>query len=294
MNQTDYTKWYYKIIYFFIVNQVMIKRALIVVLIVVNMIFWGVSVVQWTNYFLASKQHNASLNEFINVNYNAIKNCTDLTAADVSLVKVLASSDNPNQYNFLAKITNPNAKCLVKKIKYYFTYRGHQQINNVYHEDFILPGETKYLFAFNEAVDMPVISEVELKIESKEFQPLRDLKNLSIFENLSYEQTQLENLDDSTVVTFRAINGTPYDLWNVGYQVVLYSDLQKTEPLAIGYTTVTNFLADSKEPAAITWFKDFVSPSLVVEIIPDLNVFGENIFMERVYGPGVPQGLETE
>jgi hypothetical protein len=250
--------------------------------------------VQWTTYFLTSRQHNAAMAELNVTNYLALKGCVSLTSANVSLVKALASSDTSGQYNFLAKITNPNTKCLVKKIKYYFTYQGHQQINNVYHEDFVLPGETKYLFAFNETIDMPVVSTVELKIESEELQPLRDLKNLSLFKDLSYEQIQLENLDDSTLVTFRAVNNTSRDLWNVGYQVVLYADIDKTTPLAIGYTTVTNFLADSKEPAAITWFKDFISPSLVVEIIPDLNVFATNIFMERVYGPGVPQGLETD
>ncbi|MDD5289647.1 MAG: hypothetical protein PHT40_00420 [Patescibacteria group bacterium] len=294
MDQIDYNKWYYKIIYFFIVNQVALKRALIVVLIVVNMIFWGWSVPKWTDYFLTSQQHNASLAQLNNINYNALKGCNSLTSANVSLVKALVSSDTSDQYNFLAKITNPNAKCLVKKIRYYFTYQGHQQINNIYHEDFILPGETKYLFSFNEEIDMPVISAVELKIESEELQPLRDLKNLSLLKDLSYEKARLENLDESTIVTFNAVNDTPYDLWQVGYQVVLYADSNKTTPLAMGYTTVTNFLADSKEPAAVTWFKDFISPSLVVEIIPDLNVFAANIFMERVYEPGIPQGLETE
>ena len=297
MNQVDYNKWYYKIIYFFIVNQVIIKRGLIIFLIVVSAALWTFGIVKWTDYILTTAEHNNSLSSVAPLNYTQLKQCQNITLADFD-IKPTAINENINeddtkQWDFLAKVKNPNTNCYAAKIKYYFTYDGHQEENRVYHEEVLMPGAEKYLFSFGETIDMPVLNNVSLVIAEQSLLAVGKgaAKNYAeIFNQLGASDVDFV---DSTA-TFTAFNNSDKDLWQVGYQVVIFSDAGETEPVAAAYVTVNKLLANSKQQAQANWFKDLAVFFPTVDVVVDANTFDSNVYMQRDFGPGVPQGVETK
>jgi len=300
MNQIDYNKWYYKIIYFFIANQVAIRRGLIVFLIITNTIFWTFGVMKWTDYFLTTAEYNRAMNSEVAVNYAQLKQCQDITAADFTVkpAAVFESESSSQsgfygQRDFLVKVKNPNADCYAAKIRYYFDYDGHQEKNRIYHEEFLMPGAEKYLFSFREDIDMPILNNINLVITGEEVMAMGKgaaKNNLEIFNLLGANNADFNN----NVATFTAFNNSNKDLWQVGYQVVIFSDAIKTEPAAAAYVTVNKFLANSKQQAQASWFKDLGVVFPTVDVVADVNTFSDNVYMQRDFGPGVPQGVEVK
>lgn len=305
LQQTDYNKWYYKILYFFIVNQIALKRGLIVFLIVVCAGLWSFGVFKWTNYILETGVHNTGINQAVSVDYSQLKKCQTLSSADFLFEpKALFVSDTSasagfyGRRDFLVKVRNPNTDCYFSKIKYYFSYDGHHEKNRVYHEEFLMPGASKYLFSFSEEVDMPTLNNIKLELAEQDVSALGKgasvKENFAVFQNLSVADANFDSGAKSSSVTFTAKNNSNKDLWQIGYQVVVFSDSQKNNPEAASYVTANQFISGTSRQMQTSWFKDFGPFFPEVDVVVDANTFDSNIYWQRVFGPGASPREETD
>jgi hypothetical protein len=295
MYQTDYTKWHYKMIYFFISNQVAIKRGAIVLFILLNSIFWSIGIVKWTNYILETSPHNNGINLNTEIDYSQFKKCENIEDSYfIVLPSAVLSQSNSDEdkYDFLVQIKNPNENCYAQKIKYYFSYSGQKEEDRVYHEDFLMPNQEKYFFSFGERVDMPVLNNINFVIEESDFRSVGKgdgAEKLKVLNGLGISDISFDN----NQVSFVALNDSNSGFWQVGYEIVIFSDPFKTNPKAVSYVTANGIKANSRQEIQTSFLAndlDFIDP--LVDVIVDINIFSPDIFMPENFGPGSPPGVE--
>jgi hypothetical protein len=276
--------WYDKVIYFLIAHQVMIKRMFIFLFVFICIILWVLAIVGWINYTTSTKKHNYNIslikNDLIDyVTYKAVHK-----PRDIQTVLAAAVAKDRNTYDFVAKIKNLNEGWAAESITYKFSYAGGVTESRT---DYLMPGSEKYLFAFSQEAGLN-ISQVNLVIEDISWYRVRNDDNLKILSSLVAEDEFFERQNQSTIVGFTIKNMTPYDFWATGWQVVLY---QGQNPIAVNYLTTNNFLSLSEREVQVTWFNDLPTPSKI-DIIADIDILSDEVFMKRDFGPGQPKGLD--
>lgn len=188
-----------------------------------------------------------------------------------------------NDYDFLAKIKNPNIEhgsSLANYEIYFFDSAGSlifKKTGNFY----ILPGQTKYI------IDGPIrlaepASRAELKILSVEWEKLNQLGLQGVpllVRGASYVQTLQPGVFGK--VGGDIFNSSDFDLNKVDIAVVLFD--QSDQPIAVNRTEIRTFLARTTRGFETTWFKPFVGQVNRVQAEAYTNVF-ENLNFLREYG----------
>jgi hypothetical protein len=229
------------------------------------------------------------MSQQVAVDYGALKECQELTDNNIVLpAMALPSANFEGRYDLVAKITNPNTRCLAE-LDYYFLYAGETSEQIKHQKDFLLPGQTKYLFGFAEEVSSSFLNEVQLVIEKQNWRYIKNLEKMALIDKLEIKDRRYDILAGISRASFAINNGTGYNLWQVGCQVVLLSG---NEPVAVNYITVNNLLAGAEQEVQASWFRRIDYGGVEIEVIPDLNVFADNILVETETGPGIPQGWE--
>ena len=188
-----------------------------------------------------------------------------------------------NDYDFFAKVTNPNTEYGSPDVEYeisFFNTSGtnvSQKVGSFY----ILPGQTKYV------IDSPLkfqeqISRADFAIKSVDWQKLSSLVlagvNL-VVKNSSY--TQILQPGTFGKVGGEVLNNSDFDLNKANVSVVLFDS--ENNPLAVGQTEINTFLAKTSRGFEITWFAPFVGNVSRVDAEANTDVFENSNFL-RQYG----------
>ena len=269
---------YYKIAYFFISHQILIKRLLFFLLIFVNVIIWSFVIVKSVNYLTSIKSHNYMISLIVGDGIDFANYKATHAPKNINIINNYFISRADGKYDFLAKIKNPNANWAANILKYRFTYAGGQTKTK---ESFIMPGKEKYLFAFGQELKFP-ISDIKLVVEEVGWYRVKNNENLAILNDLSASQEKFIRFDKSSAVSFLANNKSPYNFWSIGWQIILY---RGSDPIAVNYITTNQFLALSNQETQATWFENLPTPTKI-DIISDINILSEEIFMKVNYDPG--------
>lgn len=188
-----------------------------------------------------------------------------------------------NDYDFLAKVTNPNTDYGSPDVEYeisFFNASGakvSQKVGSFY----ILPGQTKYI------IDSPLkfqerINRADLVIKSADWQKLGSLAITgvnTVVKNSSYTQILQPGIFGK--VGGEVLNGSDFDLNKVNISVVLFNS--GNNPLAVGQTEINTFLAKTSRGFEITWFVPFVGNVSRVDAEANTDVFENSNFL-RQYG----------
>ncbi|MFH1457209.1 MAG: hypothetical protein ABIF17_03820 [Patescibacteria group bacterium] len=275
--------WYYKIAYFFISNQILLKRLFLFLLIFANIIIWLCVVVLFTNYLTDTKSYNyaISLISKDRIDFTAYK--VTHSPKNISILDSYVVARSDGRYDFLAKIKNLNVNWAAGVLKYKFSYPGGQTEEKI---DFVLPGKEKYLFVFGHEIDFP-IDHAKLVIQETGWYRIKNSENLSILNDIFASEEEFVRFDKSSAVQFSVNNKSPYSFWSVGWQVVLY---RGSDPIAFSYVTTNQLLAVSSYDTQTTWFENLSTPTRI-DIISDVDILSSDVFMKVDYGPGRPPGL---
>jgi hypothetical protein len=188
-----------------------------------------------------------------------------------------------NDYDFLAKVTNPNADYGSPDVEYEISFfnfseaRISQRSGNFY----ILPGQTRYVIdsplKFQEAV-----SRAELVIKSVDWQKLNSLAAAGVTlvaGNYSYVPV----LQPGTFgkVGGSIFNNSDFDLSKADVIVVLFDE--GDVPIAANKTEINTFLAKTTRGFEVTWYAPFVGNVARVDPEANTDVFKNSNFL-RQYG----------
>lgn len=267
---------YYKLVYFFIANQILFKKIAVGALVVLNVIVWLVGGIKIITYLVNTHQHQVMLMELVEngINWESYHQKNSPEKLDiVSLHKI--NLDN-NHYDLLAKVYNPNSEWSVEKVTYAFVIDGYV---TDWQSDFVLPQQNKFLFKFSyPTVKAPQTLDLQIQnikwrhIETSNKINTSDLNNILIEDKIFSEDKKIPHL------SFKATNNTSFNFWKVGWQIVLY---QGSQPVAISYLTSDNFFLGDQRTISTSWDQPYGQPT-TIEIKPDIDIFDDNYLLSDI------------
>ncbi len=203
-------------------------------------------------------------------------------ARDLAIGSVLVFSDNGN-YNLAAEINNPNNNWYAE-FDYFFVI-GQQ--TTLVRRGFIMPNEKKYLTEFlYKSSQRP--SQATTQITNISWQRIRpddadgDIKAF-VDEHLAIEANNIKtsNQGQMSRINFDLTNRTPYNYWEVDLYMLSKSG---SRILDINKYQVQQLRSSEDREVSILWPGSL--PSSRVEIIPSVNIFDEDNYMELDLGSG--------
>ncbi len=188
-----------------------------------------------------------------------------------------------NDYDFWAKVTNPNADYGSPNVEYeisFFNLNG-IRISQKSGSFYILPGQTKYV------IDLPLkfqeaVSRADLVIKSADWQKLNPLAINGVdlvAENYNYVPVLQPGVFSK--VGGSIFNNSDFDLNKVDIAVVLFDE--SGEPVAVEKTEISTFLARTARGFEVTWFAPFVGNVARVDAEANTDIFENSNFL-RQYG----------
>jgi hypothetical protein len=190
-----------------------------------------------------------------------------------------------NDYDFLAKVTNPNTEYGSPSVEYeliFFNSAG-TQVSKKTGSFYILPGQTKYI------VDLPLkfqepVSRVEFIIKSVDWQKLAPLaaQGVSlIVKNYENTYTQIQQPGVFSKAEGRVLNDSDFDLDKVDVIVILFDE--NNVPLAANRTIINTFLSGTTRGFEVAWPLPFSGNVARVDAEANTNIFENSNFL-RQYG----------
>ncbi|MDD3487305.1 MAG: hypothetical protein PHF35_02940 [Candidatus Moranbacteria bacterium] len=186
------------------------------------------------------------------------------------------------RYDALAKITNPNSQFGAAKFGYVFSLldQSGKVLAKSEGESFVLPGQTKYILAFNmDASEKP--ASVKFEVRSFEWDKLKEYKEPDI--PVYSKQFNLSSGGESGFANLKAKikNQSDYDFRTITADVVIRNGAGT--PIAINETNFNDVRANEEREINLTWNSSFpIDPvSARIEIVPEANVFDNDNFMKQ-------------
>jgi len=186
-------------------------------------------------------------------------------------------------YDFVAKVRNPNAEYGSSLVNYTIIFYDNQNIERESKRGsfYILPGQTKYIAEKEIALGMEA-ADAKLKIISVDWQKL-DLLGLDGVD-LPVANPEYARPDDPHIfgkVAGRIYNNSDFDVDRVDVTVVLAGE--DGTPIAVSLTDIRTFLAQTVRGFEVFWFQPFEGVPATVHAEADTNVFENDNFI-RTHG----------
>jgi hypothetical protein len=193
-----------------------------------------------------------------------------------------------NDYDFLAKVTNPNTDYGSSDVEYKLSFldSAGKTVSTKTGSFYILPGQTKYVIDSPLKFNQP-ISNAVFRITSVNWQKLDPLATGGvplIVRDSSYTQLSMPG-------TFGKVGGTIYnssdfDINKVDVAVVLLD--QSGQPLAVNKTEISTFLTKTTRGFEIPWPAPFVGQVGSAYAEANANVFESSNFLRKYGGSQQP------
>lgn len=249
----------------FIKNQALIKKIIIIFLLIIIFILYGFSLLKFINIKIQEvRQENTDLAIINFQSWHERNKAQELIIVNKSIIPL-----TNNRYDIVVEIKNPNEKIAITELKYKFVYENESSDER---NAFLLPGETKKLIDFGvksnkiiRTFEIEIIKTIFNRLEASEIEEL----NKNIF-TINNEITHFNNLEANARnwIEFTAINESPYNWAETKFLVSLSLG---SKLIAINEIKTENFYAQEKKILKASWFQKI--PSYVtLKIEPETNV----------------------
>lgn len=284
-----------KIGYWFISNKIFLKRFFIFFLIIADVLMLSFSGARIIKYYTTERIEFDKIISSINsvsIDFESYKIKNKALALQISELDVISIGNN--KYNLIAKVSNPNPKKWVaESVEYYFYSNNFQSEHK---KSFILPGEKKFLAAFNIESDLVIknpklfISNVKWRrIKKKDIVTFSDkIKEMTDFQIKKTNFSSLKNLqikNPGSSINFLVKNNTVYNYYEVGFFIITYNGPIIT---SANYLQLNDFMAGKEKRAEIRWQQVIPRPSQII-IKPEINILNENIIVRDPNYVGLPK-----
>lgn len=202
----------------------------------------------------------------------------------ISVVSTKIFNARNNDYDFLAKVANPNVGYGSPDVEYELTFfdSSNSEISRKTGSFYILPGQTKYVVNLPTVLDRPA-SRADMVIKSVEWQKLSQLAlggiNL-LTKNIDYSEINKENLFSKA--TGNIYNSSDFDLNKVDVAIILFDEVNT--PIAVNKTEFNTFLAKTTRSFEVFWPTSFVGRIVRASAEVGTNVFDSSNFIQQYGG----------
>ncbi|MGD0977373.1 MAG: hypothetical protein ABR875_03735 [Minisyncoccia bacterium] len=205
---------------------------------------------------------------------NPTINLTPVSVVSSQLINV-----DTNDYDFLAKVTNPNSDYGSDDVEYQIVFTGASgdQISTITSSFYILPGQTKYIIntplKFNEPVAQAQMSIKSVDWQKMNSQSVNDISLLA--KNISYAPSS--NPGVFSTASGQIFNNSDYDLGQVLVLVILFDETNN--PIAVNKTEELTFLSKTSRGFETSWHTSFPGKVNRTEVDAYTNVFQNSNFI---------------
>jgi uncharacterized membrane protein (Fun14 family) len=249
----------------FIKNQALIKKIVILILLITIFILYGFSLLKFINIKIQeTKQENLEPTMINFQSWYEKNKPRELTIINKSIIPL-----TNNRYDIVVEMKNPNEKIAITELKYKFVYDNQ---NSDEKSTFFLPGETKKLVDFG-VESNKIIRTFEIEIIETKFNRLKTSEieqyNKNIFV-ISNEITHFNNREANARnwIEFTVINESPYNWAETKFLVSLNLG---SKLIAINEIKTEKFYAQEEKILKASWFQKI--PSYVtLKIEPETNI----------------------
>lgn len=214
--------------------------------------------------------------------------CPEIPKAEnLKVIEKAIISSEDGKYDALVKITNPNSQLGVSRLNYSFNIldSAGKIIAKSSGVSFILPGETKYILAFNLSLEEKP-EDLDFQISSFEWSEFTEFKSPDIA--LYAKEFSLAGGGDPgfAKLTARMRNQSGYDFRQIGIYVVIRGS--DGSPLAVNKTIFNDVRANEEREINFRWNSQFpVDPiTAKIEIVSEVDVFKSENFIKQHGVPG--------
>lgn len=273
-----------KIGYWYVTHKNTLKRIGIILLIILDIIFLGYGIYGFTKlFYIEQAGYDKMIMDLTKENQAAITHAyfeknkpENIIIGNVSIINA-----GQNKYDLAVKVKNPNSIWLIESLDYYFIYDG---VQTGVKKSFIFTNEEKYLIFLalsspNRITNaMVVISNVKWK-RDKNFADFYKNRVMFTISNIDYKrQDELNGSSKNSVsqAYFTAINNSAYNYWQVGFAVLLKRGM---DVVGINYIYLDQFKSGDEKNVTVSWFEALPMSVNKVEIVPEVNILDEGIYM---------------
>jgi hypothetical protein len=262
-------------------NRPKFKAALIFFLIAISAVSWVYTLYGWGSYLLVGMNQDTQLaRELVQTTALNPKYLTDKAAKSL-ILSPAGIINNNDSFDMYITVKNPN-------VSFYgvFSYCFRNAEKSYCGDDFILPGEQKYILAlakeFKFQPNNIIFSITNLKWQRINAHQIPDWKkyrdsrlDISV-ENTSFVSNSGE-ISGKTILntlSFTASNDSPYSYWEAPFTIVLFN---AGRVISINRYLVKDFLSHQSQDIKMVW-PGIVGTADNISITPDINILDKNVY----------------
>jgi len=209
--------------------------------------------------------------------------CEEISQAEnLQVVEKAVISAGEGKYDVLAKVANPNSQLGAAKFNYTFALRDAEGkiISKSDGSNFILPGQTKYVLAFNLA---PAAKPDNLGFEISSFEWRKfseyEEPDIAVFAK-EFNLAGGGEADFATLVA-KLRNQSGFDFREISANIVIRDG--SGVPVAVNKTNFNDVRTNEEREVNARWKNPFlVDPaSSKIEIVPEVDVFENENFLKQ-------------
>ncbi|MDP3953866.1 MAG: hypothetical protein Q8Q06_00425 [bacterium] len=187
-----------------------------------------------------------------------------------------------NDYDFVAKVKNPNQEYGSDSIQYELSLwdNDDELILRKYGTFYIMPGQTKYIADLPMRLSRPAVRH-DFKVVSINWLKVGETvgEDVSlVVRNITYSQPPGESFFSKAAGN--VYNNSDFDLGEVGLVAVAFNS--SGEPIAVNKTIINTFLAKTSRGFELKWQYPFVGSYSTIEIEANTNIFENANFIRRL------------
>lgn len=278
-NDQDLSEKQLDLAYWYVTHKLQIRKILIGLFIAVDVIICLIPIVLFiVNYEsmrnTLQEQVQDLQNNLILSQYTKAYEAQKLKSTGISIVK---RSDG--SIDAMAKITNPNTDWYVKSFDYKFIF-GDQE--SEVSSTFILPGQEKYIMAFN--IETASAASARLEVSNIKWKRIliKEIPNIEeyIIDRTAFEVADIEQISSArtnfTKTVFNLTNNTAYNYWEVELNILLY---QQSRLVGINNIVAKQLMSGEQRQIEVGWAGSLPAVNKVV-VDPQVDIFDPDSYME--------------
>ena len=277
-----------KVSYWYVTHRILLRKVGIGALMVFAVLVLVFGIVNLVNFYSAGEQDIAALTsevgkEKLNVALLAEANKPkDLTVGETRVLK-----GQKGHVDFVTELFNPNIQWTVQSFDYYYLI-GEEKTE--VRQDFVLPGQQKYIIFFNHESNTTSINS-QLVIENIEWDKISNYQSLEEkmlafeFENakvLPSTKSGVSGEENISTISFDILNKTSYNYWEPRFVILL---MRGDKLISVADTYVDGLATGERKTESINLIQSLPS-STKLQLVPDINILDPAVFKSFEVGSG--------
>ncbi|MFA6594490.1 MAG: hypothetical protein WCT16_04540 [Candidatus Buchananbacteria bacterium] len=260
--------------YWYVTNKLFLRKALIVTLIVVAVLFWLYALYGLITYLLDFNRLNTEAASMLHSPSAAQAILDQSQPQPLKFSEVMVLPATAGHYDLAVEVKNPNAGWLGL-----FDYRlSANGSTTPARSGFVLPGDDKYLIGIgSDSAQVNFIAENFRWQKIENFAALKKDRNRLVIENEQYLSPV--KTGEPSRISFDITNDSSYGFWQVNAAALLYSG---GSLVAVNYATITRLESLETRTIEMNWSHSL--PSIdSIQILPEVNYLDSNSIIPPGY-----------